>query len=124
MTTENTSMNTGVSPHKKVVTLTSVVPQGERTCRLKQEKRHKLQLFYIIICAIEEEIIINGTARPTRIQHHSRLSYDRMINHLTELQEKRMIQRFASGTVSITNKAKEFIKRYDELMNLIEGSSP
>ena len=116
-------MNTRVSPHKKVVTLASVMREGERTCRLK-EKRHKLQLFYIIICAIEEETIINGTARPTRIQHHSRLSYDRMINHLTELQEKRMIQRSAKGTVSITNKAKEFIKRYDELMNLIEGSSP
>lgn len=124
MTTENTSMNTRVSPHKKAVALTSVMREGERTRRLKQEKRHKLQLFYIIICAIEEETIINGIARPTRIQHHSRLSYDRMINHLTELQEKRMIQRSAKGTVSITNKAKEFIKRYDELMNLIEGSSP
>lgn len=122
--TENTSMNTDVSPHKKVVTLTSVMREGERTCKLKQEKRHKLQLFYTIICAIEEEIIINGSARPTRIQHHSRLSYDRMINHFTELEEKRMIQRTSNGSVSITNKAKEFIKRYHELINLIEGSSP
>jgi predicted transcriptional regulator len=117
-------MNTGVSPHKKGVTLTSIMREGERTCKLKQEKRHKLQLFYSIICAIEEEIVINGSARPTRIQHHSRLSYDRMINHFTELQEKRMIQRTGNGSVSITDKAKEFIKRYDELMNLIEGSNP
>jgi predicted transcriptional regulator len=124
VTTENLSMNTGVSPHKKGVTLTSIMREGERTCKLKQEKRHKLQLFYSIICAIEEEIVINGSARPTRIQHHSRLSYDRMINHFTELQEKRMIQRTGNGSVSITDKAKEFIKRYDELMNLIEGSNP
>jgi len=122
--TENTSMNTDVSPHKKVVTLTSVMREGERTFKLKQEKRHKLQLFYTIICAIEEEIIINGSARPTRIQHHSRLSYDRMINHFTELEEKRMIQRTSNGSVSITSRAKEFIKRYHELMNLIECSSP
>jgi predicted transcriptional regulator len=124
VTTENLSMNTGVSPHKNGVTLTSIMREGERTCKLKQEKRHKLQLFYSIICAIEEEIVINGSARPTRIQHHSRLSYDRMINHFTELQEKRMIQRTGNGSVSITDKAKEFIKRYDELMNLIEGSNP
>jgi predicted transcriptional regulator len=117
-------MNTGVSPHEKAVTVTSIMSERERTCKLKQEKRHKFQLFYTIICAIEEEIIINGSARPTRIQHQSRLSYDRMINHLTELEEKRMIHRTANGSVSITNKAKEFIKRYDELMNLIEGSSP
>ncbi|HYY49231.1 MAG TPA: winged helix-turn-helix domain-containing protein [Nitrososphaeraceae archaeon] len=124
MTTEKTYMNTGASRHKKVVTMTSVMREGERTCKLKQEKRHKFQLFYTIICAIEEEIIINGSARPTRIQHQSRLSYDRMINHFTELEEKRMIQRTPNGSVSITNKAKEFIKRYDELMNLIEGSNP
>jgi predicted transcriptional regulator len=117
-------MNTGISPHKKVVAATSVVPEVERTCKLKHEKRHKFQLFYTLICAIEEEIIINGSARPTRIQHQSRLSYDRMINHFTELEEKRMIHRTANGSVSITNKAKEFTKRYDELMNLIEGSIP
>jgi len=117
-------MNADVSSRKKVVTLTSVMRQGDRTCKLKQEKRHKLQLFYTIICAIEEEVIINGSARPTRIQHHSRLSYDRMINHFTELEGKRLIQRTANGSVSITNKGREFIKRYDELINLIESSSP
>lgn len=117
-------MNPGVSPRKDGATLTSVMGEGERTLNLKQEKRHKLQLFYTIICAIDEEIIINGSARPTRIQHHSRLSYDRMINHFKELEEKRMIRRTINGSVSITNKAKEFIKRYDEMMNLVEGSGP
>ncbi|HJT48011.1 MAG TPA: winged helix-turn-helix domain-containing protein [Nitrososphaeraceae archaeon] len=124
MTTPNASMNPGVSPRKDGATLTSVMGEGERTLNLKQEKRHKLQLFYTIICAIDEEIIINGSARPTRIQHHSRLSYDRMINHFKELEEKRMIRRTVNGSVSITNKAKEFIKRYDEMMNLVEGSGP
>ena len=124
MTTQNRSMNTAVSSHKEGATVTSVIREGERASNSKQEKRHKLQLFYTLICAIEEEIIINGSARPTRIQHHSRLSYDRMINHFKELEEKRMIQRMPNGSVSVTNKAKEFIKRYDEMMNLVESSSP
>src|SRR5919197_727724 len=113
-------MDVYVSPHKKIMKLTSVLHKGERMSKLKQEKRHKLQLFYTIICAIEEEIMITGSARPTRIQHHSRLSYDRMINHFTELEQKRMIHRTTDGIVSITVKGREFIKQYEELMNLIE----
>jgi predicted transcriptional regulator len=89
---------------------------------LKQEKRHKLQLFYAIICAIEEDIITNDYARPTRVQHHSRLSYDKMMNHLIELEDKEMIYRTSNGLVSITKKGREFIKQYDELMKLIQSS--
>ncbi|MFL6420840.1 MAG: winged helix-turn-helix domain-containing protein [Nitrososphaeraceae archaeon] len=89
---------------------------------MKQEKRHKLQLFYTIICAIEEDIITNEYARPTRIQHHSRLSYDKMMNHFIELEDKGMIYRTSNGLVSITNKGREFIKQYDELMKLIQSS--
>ena len=60
-------------------------------------------------------------ARPTRIQHYSRLSYDKMMNHFIELEEKRMISRSSSGgLVSITSKGRKFIKQYDELINLIE----
>ena len=89
---------------------------------MKQEKRHKLQLFYAIICAIEEDIITNDYARPTRVQHHSRLSYDKMMNHLIELEDKEMIYRTSNGLVSITKKGREFIKQYDELMKLIQSS--
>jgi predicted transcriptional regulator len=89
---------------------------------LKQEKRHKLQLFYAILCAIEEDVTINQIARPTRVQHHSRLSYDKMMNHLMELEEKEMIYRTSEGLVSITSKGKKFIRQYDELINLIESA--
>jgi len=89
--------------------------------KLKQEKRHKLQLFNAILCAIEEDIIINKTARPTRIQHYSRLSYDKMMNHFIELEQKGMIYRTGDGLVAITNKGKKFIKQYDELISLIEN---
>jgi predicted transcriptional regulator len=88
---------------------------------LKQEKRHKLQLFNAILCAIEEDTTINKVARPTRIQHYSRLSYDKMMNHFIELEQKGLIYRTSDGLVSITSKGKMFIKQYDELTSLIEN---
>jgi len=87
---------------------------------LKQEKRHKLQLHYEILCAIEEGTIHNQGARPTLVQHVSRLSYDKMLNHFDELEGKRMIYR-NRGMIAITSKGREFTKQYNELINLIES---
>ena len=87
---------------------------------MKQEKRHKLQLFYEILCAIEEDTIHNEVAKPTHVQHFTRLSYDKMMNHFEELEEKGMIYR-VSGLVAITAKGKKFIEQYDQLINLIES---
>ena len=64
---------------------------------------------------------INRVARPTRVQHYSRLSYDKMMNHLIELEQKEMIYRTSDGLVSISSKGKRFIRQYDELINLIES---
>jgi predicted transcriptional regulator len=80
---------------------------------LKQEKRHKLQLFYEILCAIEENMMQNDKVRPTRIQRSSRLSYDKMMNHFDELEGKRMICR-DSGLITITSKGRKFTKQYNE----------
>ena len=86
---------------------------------MKQEKRHKLQLHYEILCAIEEDMMQNDKVRPTRIQHSSRLSYDKMMNHFDELEGKRMIYR-DRGLITITSKGREFTKQYNDLVNLIE----
>lgn len=88
---------------------------------MRQEKRHKLQLFYEILCAIEEDTAHNAIARPTHVQHFTRLSYDKMINHFDELEEKGMIHR-VSGMIAITNKGKMFIEQYDQLISLIESA--
>ena len=64
---------------------------------------------------------INRIARPTRVQHYSRLSYDKMMNHLIELEQKEMIYRTSDGLVSISSKGRKFIRQYDELINLIES---
>jgi len=92
---------------------------------MRQEKRHKLQLFYEILCAIEDDIDHNKVARPTHIQHNCRLSYDKMMNHFNELEKKGMIIYRRNNTdvlISITNKGKQFIKQYNELMILIESA--
>ena len=86
---------------------------------MKQEKRHKLQLFYEILCAIEEGTIQNQGARPTLVQHVSRLSYDKMMNHFDELEGKGMIYR-DRGLITMTSKGREFTKQYTDLVNLIE----
>ena len=88
---------------------------------MRQEKRHKLQLFYEILCAIEEDTLHNEVARPTHVQHFTRLSYDKMMNHFDELDEKGMIHR-VSGLVAITAKGKMFIEQYDQLISLIESA--
>lgn len=87
-----------------------------------RRKRHKLQIFHSILCAIEEDTIHNQTARPTRIQHSSRMSYDKMVNYFIELEQKGMIERSTNGLVLITNKGRGFIKQYGELINLIESA--
>ncbi len=88
---------------------------------MRQEKRHKLQLFYDIISAVEESMINNEFARPTHVQHYSRLSYDKMLNYVDELEKKGMILRESDGLISITNKGREFIHQYSQLINLIES---
>ena len=89
---------------------------------MRQEKRHKLQLLYEILCAIEEGTSHNDAVRPTLVQHISRLSYDKMMTHFDELEGKQMIYR-DRGLISITSKGRKFTKQYNELVNLIESAA-
>lgn len=92
---------------------------------MKQRKRHKLQLFYDILSAIEEDMFQNGEARfakPTHVQQYSRLSYDKIIYHFSELRRTGMIFRHdENGLLSITNKGRAFVRQYKELLDLIES---
>ncbi|MFY9872958.1 MAG: winged helix-turn-helix domain-containing protein [Candidatus Nitrosopolaris sp.] len=88
---------------------------------MRQEKRHKLQLFYDIICAVEDNMINSESAKPTHVQHYSRLSYDKMLNYVDELEKKGMIFR-SGGLISITDKGREFTQQYSQLINLIESA--
>jgi predicted transcriptional regulator len=87
---------------------------------MRQEKRHKLQLFYDIICAVD--MVNSESARPTHVQHYSRLSYDKMLNYIYEMEKKGMIFRGSGGLITITNKGREFTRHYSQLINLIESA--
>ena len=91
----------------------------------KQFKRHRLQLFYDILTAIERDMYQSeGTsvAKPTHVQQYSRLSYDKMISIFVDLKSRDMIFRYeSSGLLTITNKGRNFVKQYRELINLIDG---
>jgi predicted transcriptional regulator len=92
---------------------------------LRQEKRHKLQLFYEILCGIQEDIThsTSGVAKPTHIQHYSRLSSDKMASYLEELQRKVMVLRNSmNGTIVLTSKGSEFISQFHELDNLLHST--
>jgi predicted transcriptional regulator len=92
---------------------------------LRQDKRHrhKLQLFFEILCAIEEDRISTGMAKPTHVQHFSRLSYDKLMNHFTVLEMKGMIYRDNNGLVSITDRGQKYIKQYAELITFVDNVS-
>ncbi|MFZ0223640.1 MAG: winged helix-turn-helix domain-containing protein [Candidatus Nitrosopolaris sp.] len=87
---------------------------------MRQEKRHKLQLFYDIICAVEDNMVNSQSARPTHVQHYC--SYDKMLNYVDELEKKGMIFRGSGGLISITDKGREFTEQYSQLINLIESA--
>jgi predicted transcriptional regulator len=99
----------------------SLLHQNGSPPKLRKDKRHKLQLFYEILTAIEDDRISNGAAKPTRIQHFSRMSYDKMMNHMSDLEIKGMIYRDDNGLISITSKGQKYVKQYSELITLVEG---
>ena len=87
---------------------------------MRQEKRHKLELFYEILRAIKEDTMHNEVSRPTHVQHFITLWCDNLVKHFDELDEKGMIHR-VSGLVSVTAKGKKLIEQYDQLISLIES---
>ena len=73
---------------------------------MKQQKRHKLQIFYDILSAIEQDMYQNeGTSltKPTHVQQYSRLSYDKMTDIFGDLKNKHMILRYESNSLSGTD---------------------
>jgi len=59
-----------------------------------------------------------GGAKPTRIQHVSNMSYDKLMRYLDELEGKKMINN--ADTLSLTDHGREFLKQYEKIKDLIE----
>lgn len=84
----------------------------------RRERRHKLQIYYDILRAIQEEATYEGGAKPTRVQFLSNISYDRLSYYLDELESKKMIRR--ADTLLITEIGLKFLRDYEEIRNLTE----
>lgn len=94
---------------------------------MKAEKRHKLQLYYEILVAIEGDTSKGGylAAKPTHVQQSTRLSYDKMISHINELEKMGMVVYRGNvhlGLISIAQKGKNFVQQYSKLVTLIESA--
>jgi len=84
----------------------------------RRERRHKLQIYHDILSAIQEEAMNEGGAKPTRIQHLSNMSYDKLSRYLDELEAKKMINK--ADILSITDQGRAFLREYQRLKDLIE----
>lgn len=84
----------------------------------RRERRHKLQIYYDILYAIQQEAMNEGGVKPTRIQHLSNMSYDKLANYLDELEVKQMIKK--TDVISLTDRGNEFLRDYEKIKELIE----
>lgn len=81
---------------------------------MSRERRHRFQIYREILAAIELEVVNDGNVRPTRVQHLSNLSYDKLKRHLVELDRTGLIN-MKDGTMKITDRGREFLRNYDRL---------
>ena len=55
-----------------------------------EAKENKMEIYNDILSAINLELI-NGKAKPTRVQMLNNLAYDKLVRYLNELEGKKMI---------------------------------
>jgi len=85
---------------------------------VRKERRGKLEIYFDILRSIESDSHSFDGVRPTRIQQQSNLSYDKFARYLKDLEDKTMIIRWPS--ISLSNKGKVFINEYKGIKEFIE----
>jgi predicted transcriptional regulator len=76
--------------------------------------RNKIQIYYNILDAINLESNNGEGAKPTRVQIHSNLAYDKLVRYLNELEMKEMI---LQNPLRITEKGRDFLQDIDHVQN-------
>lgn len=61
------------------------------TMLFAEAKENKMEIYNDILSAIINLELINGEAKPTRVQMLSNLAYDKLVRYLNELEGKKMI---------------------------------
>ena len=80
-----------------------------------RKPRHKIKIYYDILNAINLESNNGVGAKPTRIQIHSNLAYDKLVRYLNELEMNKMI--LQNPLLRITDKGRDFLQNYDCALN-------
>ena len=76
--------------------------------------RNKIQIYYDILNGINLESNNGEGVKPTRVQIHSNLSYDKLAKYLNELEMNEMILK---NPLRITEKGRDFLQDYDHVLN-------
>ena len=76
--------------------------------------RNKIQIYYDILNGINLESNNGEVVKPTRVQIHSNLSYDKLAKYLNELEMNEMILK---NPLRITEKGRDFLQDYDHVLN-------
>jgi predicted transcriptional regulator len=74
-----------------------------------------MEIYNDILSAINLELT-NGEAKPTRVQSHSNLAYDKLVRYLNELESKKMIMQ---DPLQITEKGRDFMQDYDRIRGFV-----
>ena len=77
-----------------------------------KEKRSKMELYYAVLRAIQDDSIYNKSVKPTRIQFLVGTSYDKLTMYLDELNKKKLVK---LDPIIITEKGKKFIHEYNKI---------
>lgn len=78
-------------------------------------RRNKLEIYNDILNSIHKESL-EGEVRPTRIQHQSNMSYDKMSRYLKELENKKLI---TVSPIQLTDKGHKFLNDYEKIREFL-----
>lgn len=82
---------------------------------MPKPKRNRMEIYNDILSAIAQELT-NGEAKPTRVQAHSNLAYDKLVRYLNELESKKMIMQNPLG---LTEKGRDFLQDYNRIKDFV-----
>lgn len=83
---------------------------------MPKPKRSKLEIYNDILSAIKLEVV-NGEAKPTRVQSKSNLAYDKFTRYLGELEGRQMI---VQDPLTLTEKGRDFLQDYERIRGFLE----
>jgi predicted transcriptional regulator len=84
----------------------------------RNNRRSKIEIIFDVLTAIRDEELDNrGVVKPTRIQHRSKISYDKMRPYIDELKNLHLITNLS---LTITEKGLRFLTDYNKIKESLD----